>query len=115
MTGDPSGAPVSPARVRVAVPSALRALARIDGEVAVEVETDAGRDVTVAAVLDALETRHPTLAGTVRDRATGDRRAMIRLYAGGDDFSDVMSGRPLPPAVVDGREPLRIVGSIAGG
>jgi molybdopterin synthase sulfur carrier subunit len=71
--------------------------------------------VTVAAVLDALESAHPVLAGTIRDRGTGRRRAMIRVYADGEDYSDTWSDTTLPDAVIAGREPLRLVGAIAGG
>jgi sulfur-carrier protein len=96
--------------VRVAMPSQLRDLAGVRGEVVVEV----GPPVTLAAVLDALEATHPTLAGTIRDRATGARRPMIRIYADGEDYSDAAAAA-LPAGIVEGREPLRLVGSIAGG
>jgi molybdopterin synthase sulfur carrier subunit len=97
--------------IRVAVPQQLRTLARVTGEVVVEV----GAPVTVAAVVDALEVAHPALAGTIRDRHTGRRRAMIRIYAEGQDYSDTWTGIELPGPVLEGREPLRLVGAIAGG
>lgn len=105
---DPGGAGVP---VHVAVPTQLRDLARSNGDLVVTVPPP----VTVQAVVDALEDAHPTLAGTIRDRATGRRRAMIRVYADGEDYSDTWVDRELPRAVLDGREPLRLVGAIAGG
>ncbi len=97
--------------VRVALPHQLRHLARLRGEAVVEVTPP----VTVAAVVDALEAAHPPLVGTLRDRETGRRRAMIRIYADGEDYSNAPLTTELPPVVVSGREPLRLVGSIAGG
>jgi molybdopterin synthase sulfur carrier subunit len=105
-TTDDGGVPI-----RVAVPQHLRTLADVSGDVVVAV----ARPVTVAAVVDALESAHPVLAGTIRDRGTGRRRAMIRVYADGEDYSDTWTDTTLPDAVVDGREPLRLVGAIAGG
>lgn len=97
--------------IRIAMPDQLRTLARVTGEVVVEVAPP----VTAGAVIDALEVAHPTLAGTIRDRNTGRRRAMIRVYAGGEDYSDAWTDTELPGPVVEGREPLRLVGAIAGG
>lgn len=97
--------------IRVVLPHQLRALARVAGEVVVEVSGP----VTVGAVVDALEVAHPALAGTIRDRDTGRRRAMIRVYAESEDYSDDWTDRELPPAVAEGREPLRLLGAIAGG
>lgn len=97
--------------VRIALPQQLRALARVTGEVAVEVAPP----VTLGGVLDALEAAHPALVGTLRDRESGARRAMVRLYADGEDYSDAAPNTALPAVVADGREPLRLVGSIAGG
>ena len=99
------------ATVRVALPAQLRHLARISGEVAVA----AAAPVTVATVLDALESAHPALTGTIRERETGQRRAMIRIYADGEDYSNEPLDTVLPEVVATGREPLRLVGSIAGG
>ena len=99
------------ARVRIAMPSQLRDLARVTGEVEVEVHGS----VTLGAVLDALEAAHPTLEGPIRDRRTRQRRAMIRIYADGEDLSDAEPETLLPDVLRDGREPLRIVGAIAGG
>jgi sulfur-carrier protein len=97
-------------RVRVAMPHQLRVLARLSGEAQFEVER-----ATLGAVLDALEDEYPVLRGTIRDRADGRRRPMIRIYADGDDYSDAGPDALLPVAVCTGREPLRLVGAIAGG
>ena len=98
-------------RVRVAMPQQLRALAGVTQDVLVSVAAPA----TVGAALDALEAAHPTLLGTIRDRETGRRRPMIRVYAGGEDYSDASADTRLPASVVSGGEPLRLVGAIAGG
>lgn len=97
--------------VRVALPTHLRALAEVDGDVVVEVE----EPVTVDAVLDALEAAHPTLQGTIRDHDTGERRAFLRYFACGEDLSHDPPDRPLPEAVRSGEEVFRVVGAIAGG
>ncbi len=97
--------------IRVAMPQQLRTLARVSGQIEVTVEAP----VTLGAVLDALEERHPELRGTIRDRETLERRAMIRLYAAGEDLSDAAPTTRLPDEVARGREPLRLVGAIAGG
>ena len=93
------------------MPHQLRDLARVTGEVAVEVDGP----VTLGAVLDALEVAYPTLQGSIRDRRTQQRRAMIRIYADGEDLSNVDPHTLLPEVVREGREPVRIVGAIAGG
>ncbi len=98
-------------RVRIAMPHQLRDLARVTGEVVVEVDAP----VTLGGVLDALEAAHPALAGTIRDRTTGRRRPMIRIHAAGEDLSDAQPQQPMPVEVTEGREPLRLVGAIAGG
>lgn len=98
-------------RVRIAMPHQLRDLARVTGEVVVEVD----EPVTLGGVLDALQAAHPALSGTIRDRSTGRRRPMIRIHACGEDLSDAGPDWPMPLEVVDGREPLRLVGAIAGG
>lgn len=104
-------APEDTVSIRIVVPQQLRTLARVTGDVVVEVAAP----VTVGAVIDALEVAHPALAGTIRDRDTGRRRAMIRIYADGQDYSDAWTDTELPAPVVEGREPLRLVGAIAGG
>jgi hypothetical protein len=97
--------------IRVVLPYHLRTLARVDGEVTLTVE---GR-VTQRAVLDVLEDRFPTLQGTIRDRDTKKRRAMVRFFACGEDLSNEPLDAPLPEAVVTGAEPYMVVGAMAGG
>jgi hypothetical protein len=97
--------------IRVVLPYHLRTLAKVGAEVVLEVEGPA----TQRAVLDALEARYPVLCGTIRDRATHKRRAMLRFFACEDDLSNEPPDAPLPAAVTSGAEPLFIVGAIAGG
>jgi molybdopterin synthase sulfur carrier subunit len=97
--------------IRVTLPAHLRKLARVDGEVKLEV---AG-DVTQRAILDALEARYPMLRGTIRDHATQKRRAFVRFFACGQDLSHEPADAPLPDPVARGTEPFMIVGAIAGG
>ncbi|WP_296751363.1 MoaD/ThiS family protein [Thiobacillus sp.] len=99
------------ATVRVVLPYHLYTLAHSDAEL----ELDVPGAVTLAAVLDALEAACPMLAGAVRDRATGQRRPLVRFYACQDDCSNLAMGALLPEAVATGREPLIVVGAIAGG
>ncbi|WP_420119821.1 MoaD/ThiS family protein [Nakamurella sp.] len=101
----------NPAGVRIVLPAHLRELARVHGEVDVQVSGP----VTQASVLDALEARLPVLVGRVRDRATGKRRGFVRFYACQEDLSHDPPDRPLPDEVASGREPFLIVGSMAGG
>ncbi|MGI8874851.1 MAG: MoaD/ThiS family protein [Egibacteraceae bacterium] len=98
-------------RLRIVMPHQLRALARVTGEVAV----GAAAPITVRTALDALEAAYPALVGTIRERDTGHRRAMIRIYVAGEDLSNAPVDTPLPAAVTSGREPLQLVGAIAGG
>ena len=97
--------------VRVILPQHLRTLARVDGEVTLDVASP----MTVETVLDALEVRYPMLRGTIRDHATKHRRPFIRFFACEQDLSHEPSDSPLPAAVVSGVEPLLIVGAMAGG
>jgi hypothetical protein len=97
--------------IRVALPTHLRRLARVEGEVTVDVTGP----VTPRAVLDALEARYPALQGTIRDHVTQRRRPFIRFYACGQDFSHAPLDATLPEAVASGQEPLLIVGAMAGG
>jgi len=97
--------------VRVTLPYHLRNLARVEGEVALEVNGP----VSVRSVLDALEARHPVLRGTIRDHGTTQRRAFIRFFACGEDLSLEPVEAQLPAAVAEGREPLMVVGAMAGG
>ena len=97
--------------IRVILPAHLRTLARVDGEVKVDV---AG-PLTVGAVLDALEATYPMLRGTIRDQVTRQRRAFLRFFACGEDLSHDPPDTPLPEAVAAGAEPLLVVGAMAGG
>lgn len=99
--------------IRVELPAHLRTLARLGVERGVELEVPP--PVTQRAVLDALEARFPTLRGTIRDQATGQRRAFIRFFACSQDLSHESPDAPLPPEVVSGAEPFLIVGAMAGG
>ena len=97
--------------IRVALPAHLRTLARVDGEVELQVTGQ----VTQGAVLDALEARYPMLRGTIRDQRTRKRRAFIRFFACEQDLSHEPPDTPLPGPVVAGAEPYLIVGAMAGG
>ena len=97
--------------IRVELPFHLRTLAHVDREVTLDINGP----VTLRAVLDAVEARYPMLAGTIRDHTTQQRRPFLRFYACEEDFSNVSPDTPLPEAVVSGKEPLSIIGAIAGG
>ena len=97
--------------IRVVLPAHLKALARVHGEV----ELDVAGAVTPGSVLDALEARYPVLRGTIRDHATLRRRAFVRYYACELDLSHDPPDTPLPDPVASGREPFMIVGAMAGG
>ena len=97
--------------IRVVLPAHLRTLARVEGEVKLEM-TGA---VTQRAILDALEARYPMLRGTVRDHSTLKRRAFVRFFACEQDWSHESPDAPLPDAVATGDEPFLIVGAMAGG
>jgi hypothetical protein len=93
---------------RVVLPYHLRTLAQVRGELSVEAST-------IAEVLDALEAEHPALRGAVRDPATGVRRPFVRFFACREDLSHTSHDDPLPDDVLAGREPLLVVGAMAGG
>jgi molybdopterin synthase sulfur carrier subunit len=97
--------------IRVVLPPHLRTLAKVSGEVRVEV---AG-PVTQRLVLDAVEERFPMLLGTMRDRGTGARRPLVRFFACEEDLSNEPPDAPLPDRVVRGEEPFLVVGAMAGG
>lgn len=97
--------------IRVELPAHLRALAKVTGEVRVEVAPP----VTIAAVLDALEKAYPVLRGTIRDHVTKKRRDFLRYFACQEDLSLEPPETPLPEAVASGREPFLVIGAIAGG
>ena len=97
--------------IRVVLPAHLRTLARVDGEVKLDVEGQA----TQRSVLDALEACYPMLRGTIRDHVTGQRRPLLRFFACEEDLSHESPDAPLPDAVAMGAEPLLVVGAMAGG
>ena len=97
--------------IHVVLPFHLRNLARVDGEV----ELDVAAPVTIRAVVDALEVRYPVLRGTIRDHDTLKRRPFVRFFACKEDVSLEPPETPLPEAVVSGAEPFLIVGAMAGG
>ena len=97
--------------IRIVLPYHLRTLARVEGDVQLEV----AEPVTLRSVLDALETRYPVLRGTIRDHGTLKRRPFIRFFACKEDLSLQPPETKLPEAVVTDAEPLLIVGAIAGG
>jgi len=98
-------------KIRVVLPYHLRTLARVEGEVSLEVAEPA----TLRSVLDALESLHPVLRGTIRDHGTLQRRPFVRFYACKEDLSHEPPETRLPDAVISGAEPLCIVGAMAGG
>lgn len=97
--------------IRVILPQHLRTLARISGEVMLDIADP----VTVNSVLDSLETQYPMLRGTIRDHVTKQRRPFIRFFACEQDLSHESQDAPLPDVVVAGSEPFLIVGAMAGG
>ena len=97
--------------IRVVLPFHLKNLARVDGEVQLEVASP----VTVKAVMDALEAKYPTLRGTIRDHGTLKRRPFVRFFACREDLSLEPPETLLPEAVVNGTEPFLVVGAMAGG
>jgi len=97
--------------IRVVLPAHLRTLARVDGEVKIDVDGEN----TVRAVLDALEARYPVLCGTIRDHVTQKRRPYIRFFACERDLSHQPADAPLPEPVASGAEPFLVVGAMAGG
>jgi len=105
MTGDAGR------RVRVMLPYHLRNLARVGNEIELEI----GGAVTIRTVVDAIEARYPMLLGTIRDHVTKQRRPFLRFFACEEDLSHALIDAALPDAVAEGKEPLLIVGAIAGG
>ena len=97
--------------ISVVLPAHLRTLARVNGHIEIEIKGEA----TLQSLLDAIEKQYPMLCGTIRDHTTQKRRAFLRFYACEKDLSHETLGTPLPEAVVSGKEPFLIIGSIAGG
>jgi sulfur-carrier protein len=98
-------------KVRVVIPFHLRTLANLSSEIEMEIAPP----VTIRTVVDAIEARYPMLVGTIRDHVTGERRPFLRFFACEEDLSHDPVDRELPQAVREGKEPLLIVGAIAGG
>jgi sulfur-carrier protein len=98
-------------KIRVILPQHLRTLAHVGSEVTIEVQGQ----TTLRSVLDALETRYPMLRGTIRDHVTQQRRPFLRFFACEEDLSHEPHDTPLPDAVISGKDPLIIIGAIAGG
>jgi sulfur-carrier protein len=97
--------------IRIVLPPHLRTLAQVRGDLELEVENP----VTQRSVLDVLEARYPMLRGTIRDHVTRQRRPFLRFFACEEDLSHEPPDAPLPDAVASGKEPLIILGAIAGG
>ena len=97
--------------IRVVLPAHLKNLARVTGEVKLDLDGPASQRL----VLDALEDRYPMLRGTIRDHHNGKRRAFVRFYACEEDLSNESPDAPLPERVIAGEEPFIILGAMAGG
>jgi hypothetical protein len=97
--------------VRVVLPHHLKTLARVDGEVSLEV----AEPVTVAGILDALEAAFPMLRGTIREHETHKRRPRVRFYVNQEDISHDAPDQPLPENIAAGKEPFIVIGAISGG
>ncbi len=97
--------------IRVVLPTHLKTLARVNGEIQLEIEGP----VTQAAILDALEMRFPMLSGTMRDHVTHKRRPFVRFFACKQDLSHDPPDAPLPQAIATGDEPFLVIGAMAGG
>ena len=97
--------------IRVELPTHLRTLAKVDGEVRLEVEGP----VTLRSVLDAVEALYPMLEGTIREHGTLKRRPFLRFFACAEDISHRSPDELLPKAVAEGNEPLLVIGAVAGG
>ena len=97
--------------IRVLLPAPLRSLAQVEGELSLDVQGP----VTQRTVLDAVEARYPMLRGTIRDHVTQRRRAFVRFFACGKDWSHEGPDAPLPGAVASGAEPFVVLGALAGG
>src|SRR5437867_9892967 len=98
--------------IRVEIPFHLRTLTKITGR---EVTVEVAPPVTIGAVLDAVEAKYPVLRGTIREHGTLKRRPFLRFYACEEDWSNESPDKPLPEEIVSGKEPLAIIGAIAGG
>ena len=98
-------------QIRVVLPAHLRTLAKVTGEVSLQIEGP----ITQRTILDALESRYPTLSGTIRDHHTRQRRPFLRFFVCSEDLSHEAPDAPLPKEITSGAEPFLIIGAIAGG
>jgi len=101
--------------IRIVLPAHLKNLARVSGEVRLDLPDPDAKAPTQRNVLDALESQFPVLAGTIRDRQSGQRRPFVRFYACEEDLSNEAPDAPLPDRVIAGDEPFIILGAMAGG
>ncbi|HKS80933.1 MAG TPA: MoaD/ThiS family protein [Candidatus Acidoferrales bacterium] len=97
--------------IRVVLPAHLRTLAKVNGDV----ELDVRAPVTQRGILDALEDAYPVLQGTIRDHVTKERRAFLRFFVCSEDWSLEPPDKPLPDEIANGKEPFYVIGAIAGG
>jgi len=97
--------------IQVVLPYHLRTLARVSGDIEIQVDGQ----VTQRSILDAVESEYPMLRGTIRDHDTGQRRAFLRFFVCGEDWTHESPDAPLPEAVASGKEPFYVIGAIAGG
>jgi len=97
--------------IQVMLPYHLRTLARVSGDIELEVDGQ----ITQRSILDALEAQYPMLRGTIRDHDTGQRRPFLRFFVCGEDWTHQPPDQPLPEAVASGKEPFCVIGAIAGG
>jgi len=97
--------------IQVILPYHLRTLARVSGDIEIQVDGQ----ITQRSILDALESAYPMLRGTIRDHDTGQRRPFLRFFVCGEDWTHELPDAPLPEAVASGKEPFYIIGAIAGG
>ena len=97
--------------IRVVLPPHLRTLAKVGGELEIEVAAP----VTQRTILDAVEAAYPMLCGTIRDHATKERRAFLRFFVCAEDWSHESPDKPLPEEIASGKEPFFVIGAIAGG
>ena len=98
--------------IRVVLPAHLRTLARVSGEVQIQVQSS---PITLGSVLDALEAKYPVLRGSIRDHVTLRRRPFVRFFACEQDLSHEPADTPLPDPIVSGTEPFLVIGAMAGG
>lgn len=97
--------------ITVILPTPLSELARVEREIGVDLQTGS----SFASLIDAIEVQYPALRGTIREISTKKRRPMIRIFACEEDYSHLPLDTDLPAEVLAGKQPVIIVGAIAGG